>query len=272
MFTTCPACYRQYRIHAGQLKAAQGQVRCGYCGEQFNALERLSDKPVPLSLPPQSPPEPELRLSRDAQPKPAADDADTGLNLNTQQSQKEIAGTDDSEPDFDIPAILRHEERPPSGKMARLGWSLAILLLLLVMVAQLAWYNRDFLLQEYPQLEPWAQRICDRMGCEIIRHYSTSSIKLLNRDVRSHPHYADTLLVNAAMANQSTARQPYPKIQFALFDTNGKIIASRIFSPREYLDNSIDIKNGMPPNQPVHFVLEVAGPTATAVSFEFRFL
>jgi hypothetical protein len=95
---------------------------------------------------------------------------------------------------------------------------------------------------------------------------------LLNRDVRLHPNYANTLLVNATMANQGDRAQPYPVIQFALFDTSGKVIAAREFAPQEYLDNSINLDQGMPVNQPVHFVLEIAGPAQGAVSFEFRFL
>ena len=48
MYTTCPSCVRQYRIRAKQLSIAAGVVRCGYCGEQFNALVRLSDEPLLL--------------------------------------------------------------------------------------------------------------------------------------------------------------------------------------------------------------------------------
>jgi len=44
MYTTCPACHRHYRIMAKQLSAAGGVVRCGFCGEQFNALTRLEDE------------------------------------------------------------------------------------------------------------------------------------------------------------------------------------------------------------------------------------
>ena len=87
-----------------------------------------------------------------------------------------------------------------------------------------------------------------------------------------HPQYDDTLLVNATISNRSGRVQPYPRIQLALFDTNGRVIASRKFKPEEYLDNSINIEDGMPVEQPVHFVLELTGPTRTAVSFEFRFL
>jgi len=47
MYTDCPSCQRQFRLRAYQLSAAGGLVQCGYCGERFNALERLHDKPLP---------------------------------------------------------------------------------------------------------------------------------------------------------------------------------------------------------------------------------
>lgn len=262
MYTNCPSCNRQYRIKASQLTAAQGEVRCGYCGEQFNALERLSDKPVFVSLP--------VSPKQDQEPEIAPEVIEESISAEFLEVQEQ----DDysQEPDFDIPEILREENKPATSRAGRIFWSFGIVLLVLVIAIQVAWFNRDFLLEKYPEIKPWAQQICDRLQCELIRHYSTSNIKLLNRDVRLHPHYSDTLLVNASMANRATKVQPYPKIQFSLFDTNGKMIASRIFKPAEYLDNSIDIKSGMPSNQPVHFVLEITGPVDDAVSFEFGFL
>ena len=46
MFTDCPSCERLFRIHAAQLMAADGWVRCGSCGQTFHALERLHDTPL----------------------------------------------------------------------------------------------------------------------------------------------------------------------------------------------------------------------------------
>ena len=235
-------------------------MRCGYCGEQFDALERLSDKPV--SGLQQAPPEKNEEFPPGPLPvKPEV----------IQEAEVDVE-TDEFEPEFDIPEILLDEDIQPASMKAKVAWSLAIILLVVTGLVQAVWYNRDFLLEKYPDIKPWAQQICDRLDCELIRQYSTTSIKLLNRDVRLHPHYSDTLLVNATMANRAASIQPYPKVQFSLFDTSGQVIASRKFKPEEYLDNSIDIKKGMLSNQPVHFVLEVTGPMATAVSFEFRFL
>ena len=80
------------------------------------------------------------------------------------------------------------------------------------------------------------------------------------------------MLVNAAMKNELSIRQPYPKVQLTLFDTSGSLLGYREFMPTDYLDSSIEIDKGMPVESPVYFVLEVSGPTAGAVSFEFRFL
>lgn len=43
MFTQCYKCETVYRLSAESLRAAGGQVRCGRCGEVFNALARLAE-------------------------------------------------------------------------------------------------------------------------------------------------------------------------------------------------------------------------------------
>jgi predicted Zn finger-like uncharacterized protein len=43
MYTQCPECGEAFRITADVLKQAAGKVRCGGCGNAFNALEHLSE-------------------------------------------------------------------------------------------------------------------------------------------------------------------------------------------------------------------------------------
>jgi len=43
MFTQCPDCSTAFRVTADVLKQAAGKVRCGGCGNAFNALEYLSE-------------------------------------------------------------------------------------------------------------------------------------------------------------------------------------------------------------------------------------
>lgn len=45
MFTQCSKCETVFRLSAEVLRLAGGQVRCGKCGEVFNALARLAEEP-----------------------------------------------------------------------------------------------------------------------------------------------------------------------------------------------------------------------------------
>ncbi len=47
MFTQCPECATVFRVTADALRVARGTVRCGICSASFNALEFLSEQPVP---------------------------------------------------------------------------------------------------------------------------------------------------------------------------------------------------------------------------------
>jgi predicted Zn finger-like uncharacterized protein len=380
MFTICPQCKKQFQLYAEHIAAASGQVRCGFCNTQFNALEYLRDKPVTHQENSTSAQtssgseqdmlvEPEFDLSEaneDAilvadngllntidesnndhvyEPEPEFEvsetegfdlgEANNGSSNTTEDSYSEyetafdfqrisgdfaqgkitgqvedlIISSDESNkeqelstaineigveiPDKDIDnntpesvesyASERHLDFPdadelleePSKKSSWVStffWTSTCTLGLLVLLSQLLWFNRDQVLLKYPELMPYAKQVCNKLDCRVIRQRDARAIKLVNRDVRLHPDYEDTLLVNATMNNQLAVRQPYPRVQLTLFDTSGALLGYRDFAPGDYLDASIDLDEGMPVNIPVHFVLQVSGPTAGAVSFEFRFL
>ena len=153
-----------------------------------------------------------------------------------------------------------------------LFWTNACFVGVIAISLQLAWFNRDLVSMKYPQVTPYIKQVCNELDCKVLRHRDTQAIKLVNRDVRLHPDYQGTLLVNATMNNELSVRQPYPRVQLTLFDTSGALLGHREFIPSDYLDESIDLDEGMPANILVHFVLEVSGSIAGAVSFDFSFL
>ncbi len=294
LFTSCPVCEQQFRVRAKHLSAAGGQVECGTCGFHFNALPRLSDAPLTAegirqrfsgetpstatkapqletTEPTQEPSSPP-RTPRQPPPIPADDENDVaGAGVTTgwlRQPDTASAQWRSDEP----PAILR--EPPPVKRslwgtffLAFIGLALGVAL-----AAQLAWWNRDELLRRYPVITSHFERVCERLHCEIVRYRDPSAIGFVNRDIRTHPLYADGLLVNATMINRAVRTQPFPVIQLALFDVNHTVIAHRKFTPAMYLDDSINLVAGMAPETPVHFVLELAAPDEQAIGFEFYIL
>ena len=296
MYTDCPACQRQFHIYAAQLSAAGGEVKCGYCGQQFNALQRLYDKPLPRAaaaredngvataeepqfiIPEQEEPvvaEPDDPLPVSNSPvsnhRPAVPSAGTAVT-RTSGRHSTAAGIEDEFAGIVFSEEMLEEPEPRPGLASRLLWGSGICLFLLAGIVQVLWFNRDQVMSRYPETRSWYLQICERLDCEYIRHRDLSRIVLVNRDVRDHPRYRDALLVNATMSNQSHTLQPFPLVQLNLYTTGGELIAYRRFSPAEYLDASIDLQAGMQPGVPVHFVLEVLGSVEGAVSFEFEFL
>ncbi len=255
MFTDCPACQRQFRLSARHLSAAAGQVCCGFCGARFNALERLRDAPMQSSavmspVPEPEPAEPEFDISLPAhQP----------VTPNTERPRW-----------TPVPETMDTEQVDSPGRGWR--WTAVAVLLLMFGAGQVAWFQRDDILQRYPVLVPHVERLCQQLGCVLLRQRDLAALTVLNRDVRAHPRYQDALLVNATISNSAGTAQPFPRIQLALSDSNGKIIAARSFAPAEYLDGSIDQQHGMTPGAPVHVVLEIVGVGAEAVSFEIGFM
>lgn len=357
MYTTCTECHRQFRIRADQLNAAEGQVMCGYCGNQFNALENLSDtanaveqtefssnassidndvlasiekeieeenKITPEVEPPaqlnETKPEKNVELRPLRSEKDKVIDSVTAAEiLKTADSNNDLDTVDDepikmvqedddlesliqdltvvkvgqdefeealaSEPtindntytfdeDFqtnEYPVDLYDEDSETSGQASTILWWCLGIILFIALVAQLAWFQRDKIMQQYPQVVTYYNQLCAKLNCKVYRTKDFSKLRIINRDVRLHPAYQNSLLVNAVMENQGDNKVPYPNIQLSLFDTNGEMVSYRRFKPEEYLEDNINIAEGMETNSPIHFVMELSGYDDNAVSFEFDF-
>jgi len=300
MFTDCPSCERLFRIRAVHLKAADGWVRCGYCAETFYALDRLYDAPVkppPPDLTPEeaapvlpasgaeAEPDEEQAARQQEQPTPEDTGEEQPAVPDRQiHGQDEITAgqrdaTDNTTAEAaehraaldELPPVLAGDDDGTARSYSRVIWSGLVVILLLIALAQLAWFNRDWLLREYPQLTPWAEKFCDRLQCDLIRFRDVSAIKLVSRDVRTHPRYRNAVLVSATIVNHAPSIQPYPGIELVIYDTSGQVISRGSFTADEYLEPASNPAAGMPPGVEVHLDLELAGTLPQAAGFEFRF-
>ncbi|MGB5489833.1 MAG: MJ0042-type zinc finger domain-containing protein, partial [Woeseiaceae bacterium] len=95
MYTQCPDCSTAFRVTAEVLKQAAGKVRCGGCGNAFNALEYLSEtKPEAPATQAADAPLPELT------PEPRKTEERAPIAISAEQSAAllktldELAGSD----------------------------------------------------------------------------------------------------------------------------------------------------------------------------------
>jgi predicted Zn finger-like uncharacterized protein len=179
--------------------------------------------------------------------------------------------------DEDIPLALRRSLDSLSQLPHRsLGQTLLLLLVILVLIGglgfQVVLFRSVDLAQKFPQLIPVLSKVCDRIPCRYSGKVDVSQIKLISRDVRSHPTQPNALLISAAFVNQAPFDQPYPIIQITLYDLAGNVVASRRFTPREYLEDMYNRFLLMESGTPVHVTLAVLDPGKDAINFEFSFL
>jgi hypothetical protein len=158
------------------------------------------------------------------------------------------------------------------GRRIRSFWVAGALVLVIGIGIQYTWFQRSTLLERYPDLRPPLEQLCGLFRCKLPLRRDLQAVRLLSRDVRPHPRYQDSLLINATLVNEASFAQPYPVLQLEFSDVSGTKLIARRFKPMEYLDKNIKIDEGMPPGSPVHIVIELQGLKQTPVSYEFKFL
>jgi predicted Zn finger-like uncharacterized protein len=334
MYTQCPHCDTLFRIQVADLRMAQGKVRCGRCGQIFNALRYLSEElpeiptvfetvelPAPevepadvaadelhsteelLSLVDKLVSELEPALSpveglaeppaTETPPAPGPltvilEDEAPRLPEITEFKQIDVyevtspgvsfesGGTPFSiaEPPAGVAEEIAHAaERGRTTKAQRhsglgtLSWSVAILVLIAVLVAQYIYYMRAELSQN-AALHPWLERYCEVVKavapCEVPPLRDLAKIEIQNGAMQLHPSIQDVLLVRLSLMNRAGFAQPYPDLQLTLSDLGGRHFAQRRFHPAEYLSPGSDIAQGMPSNVSVPVSLEIAAPFSPA--------
>lgn len=206
----------------------------------------------------------------------AGTEAETALDVETDDVLLPAAETH-PEQDEDVPRALRdslkmlnHAPRRSPGK------SLLMVLLILILLGglgfQVVLFRNVELAHKFPSLVPELSAICERIPCRYSGQVDVSQIKLINRDVRSDPNQPNALLISATFVDKAPFDQPYPIIKITLYDLGGNVVASRRFTPKEYLQKMYNRFLLMEAGTPVRITLAVLDPGKDAINFEFSFL
>lgn len=169
---------------------------------------------------------------------------------------------------------LDEKESKPRSLLASLFWIFLITSLLFVLLGQFAYFKREELAKQ-PQLRPYLEKACEALNayvpCDIPAPKDLEAIQLLERDVRTHPSTKGALLITSTIISKADFGQAFPKLELTFSDINQKVLARRLFEPREYLSDDVDLEKGLTPDLPVRIMLEIVDPGSEAVNFEFTF-
>lgn len=166
------------------------------------------------------------------------------------------------------PSFMRAPERAPPTP--RWQWALVgglvVLLSLQIAVADRARLAAD------AGSRPWIAGLCSVLRCSLPAWQEPAAFSMISRDVRPVPGQPGALQVQASFRNDARWAQAWPSLRLSLSDADGRVIGTRVFAPRDYLDPTADAASVLEPGQSAQIAFRVREPAASTVAFTFEFL
>ena len=152
-----------------------------------------------------------------------------------------------------------------------LAWSIAILVLTASLFVEYTWFNRNELIREH-QLRPLVTQFCVIANCDTMNLREPDEIEMTTRNIYSHPNVKNALMISGSLINHARFEQPYPNILIDFSDVQGEVIASRVFTPEDYLQIKNSSLRHLAPQVSIDFNMEIQDPGKNAMTYEFSFL
>lgn len=156
------------------------------------------------------------------------------------------------------------------GGLRRALWTLVVLALLGLLVAQVTWFQFDRL-SAIPELRPFYEQGCELAGCELKPLIDVDAIQSRKLVVRTDPDNRSQLLVEAVIINRAAFEQPFPAIALTFSNLNGDVVAQSVFTPEEYVAGEGRELAAMPTNTPVRIAIGIRDPGRDAVNYNIAF-
>ena len=262
MFTQCPKCETVFRLSADALRVAGGQVRCGRCGEVFDALTRLADNSTGFTKG-ESPLELETRAdeilesvldeSAQAQESAATDVAGVppGVEVARLQLIEPLEFTLPPHPeDAALAAGNAARTEPQHIEQPWRGLPLAAWLTAAVVLAVLL----------------WVQIVRGNPGWRAAPDANLASYQLHQGGPTGDPAVKGTLRVRASITNTAAQLQRLPLLRVSLVNRFGSRVGTRDFEPSEYLGKAS--ARMLAPGERADASLDILDPGQSAEGFE----
>ncbi|MDH5378781.1 MAG: DUF3426 domain-containing protein [Gammaproteobacteria bacterium] len=158
--------------------------------------------------------------------------------------------------------------------LSLIGWGVVTIILVAVLIAQFAYFKRyDLMANEStrPRIEEFCSLISAFVDCNLRLPKDLKKLEMKEQVVKSHPTKKGALSISAVIVNNASFYQRFPQLEINFTNVNNEIVATRLFLPKDYVENTVDIEKGMTPDVPWRIMLEIVDPGKEAHNFEFTF-
>jgi predicted Zn finger-like uncharacterized protein len=142
-----------------------------------------------------------------------------------------------------LPGKTRVRFAPP--RAPAWAWGLASALLLVLLLAQTAYFLRDTLVSRLPQTRPALEQACTVLGCTLSLPKNLARLQIIGSDLQTEA--SGRLRLTLTLGNRAGHAQAWPVLVLTLTDQRNRPLARRSFAPSEYLGDARRIADGLPP-------------------------
>jgi hypothetical protein len=248
------------------LQAQRGMVRCGHCAEVFDGFKTLTTLPdtAPREAPSQEAPLPETQTVPDIKKTPVMADVVSPRTVEISPVPREVVIP--VTPAF-APAPVEEFRPPPSAPPPRKvaaprrrngSWGLGVLLMLIGLAAQAAYFYRSDIAAFVPEARPHLTKMCELLRCTVALPQRPRQITIEASDLQAtDPANPGLIALTATLRNHASTELGYPALDVVLTNTKDHTVARRIFLPADYLAAGKDARAGIAPNAEVTVRLDL---------------
>ena len=252
LVTRCPNCTSVFKVTPQHLQMQEGNVRCGHCLQIFNSFSDLAtlqeevdaDKPLELSIESEE-------AKRDTQNEVLAAEV-----LDTTKAGGQDSYTFDA---IQLPRVSR-------------VWGLINICILVILVGQAIYLYRAELSIFSPSVRPYLEQYCEILNCKIPILQQTKLLSIESSDMQKEAAQEGVATLIVMIRNQATFPQLFPSLELTLTDTKDKALASRIFSPGEYLKKNGQLLDSIGPDKEISVTLKIDSGDLNAAGYRLLLL
>jgi predicted Zn finger-like uncharacterized protein len=252
LVTRCPNCTSVFKVTPQHLQVQEGNVRCGHCLQIFNSFSDLAtlqeeidaDKPLELSIESEE-------AKRDTKNEALAAEVSDATKVGDQDS-------------YTFDAIQ-------SPRVSRV-WGLINICILVILVGQAIYLYRAEFSIFLPSARPYLEQYCEILNCKISISQQTELLSIESSDMQKEAAQQGVATLIVMIRNQATLPQLFPSLELTLTDTKDKALASRIFSPGEYLEKNGHLSDAIEPDKEINVTLKIDSGDLNAAGYRLLLL
>lgn len=189
--------------------------------------------------------------------------SDAGEVAENEYKTPEITSPEPAQPVFNItdfsvppsatvlsPTMMDDAARNKTGTSKKSGIAkflmvFVVLLLILLTLAQTAYYLRSDIAARWPQARYGLEQACTWLQCEVGLPKKADLIAIDDSDLKEDVDRQGLILLYTTLVNKADHSQEFPLLELTLTDADDKPLLRRTFQPGEYLPAGADTRRGI---------------------------